>query len=110
MPEYVTRDEYLENIRRLDEADAELMRNILSTERELRSDYEDKIAKAVHEVGKDVVESRTALKENITLQTTAISKALNAVQDHLTWQDRTVGVSIATLIMYVVLHYAFGVG
>lgn len=94
----VTRAEHIAAIARLDAADAELRASIVSTERALRTDYEDKISVAVADVKQDIAGVRQALKEDV-----------DGVQDHLTWQDRIIGgalvTGVVTFLVYVALHF-----
>jgi len=89
--EYITKEDHNETVRRLDAADIELRAMVISLEDRLRTDYEDKIATAVTSVKED-------LKDDIA-----------GVQDHLTWQDRTVGAALITALALALIHFAFGV-
>lgn len=103
MSEFITRAEFIEAVRRLDTADAELRAGSRELERVLRADYEDKIASAVTAVGEKVETANANLKEDV-----------NDIKEHLTWQDRMlIGSVVGAILMvaaYVVLHYVFHVG
>lgn len=98
MTDFVTRDEHQAAIDRLDAADAELRVAHSSLERELRRDYEEKISDAVDSVKETFTERANDLKEDI-----------GHVQDHLTWQDRTVAAAVILMLVAVAAHYLFGV-
>lgn len=99
MSDYVTREEHQAAIQRLDEADTELRQSISSMERNMRGDYENKIAVAVADV-----------KEAIQISNSDVKSDVGAIQDHLTWQDRTVGGTVLLALMYVLLHFGFHIG
>jgi hypothetical protein len=92
--EYVTRDEHLDAIRRLEEADGELGRALVELERAMRADYESKISDAV-----------TQMKEAISSSNDDLKGDIGQVQDHLTWQDRTVGGAVVLFFTYLLLHF-----
>jgi len=89
--EPVGREEFQTVIARLDEADRELGKAILDTERALRHDYESKIADAVVGVKEYIADSHGQLHEDV-----------GEVKDHLTWQDRTLVAGLITVIALVI--------
>lgn len=99
----VTRSEFLEAIRRLDAADAELRSDTKELERVLRAEFEGKIADAIESVGDKVDTANENLKEDVT-----------TIQNHLTWQDRMIVGGFVSIAIFVsvslILHYAFHIG
>lgn len=85
---------------RLEREDDKLLDRILDTERELRRDYEAKIASAVHSVQSTVQSTHLALKEDI-----------DEVKESLKWQNKIWvapgAITICSGVLYLALHYIF---
>lgn len=100
MTEFITRGEYQETVRRLDEADVQLRKHMDEVENTLRQDYEEKITAAVKD-----------MKDFVGTSFLTLGGDVKKVQDHLSWQDRLIVSSVSgffiTVLTWVVLRYAF---
>jgi hypothetical protein len=104
--EFVGREEHTEAVRRLDVANAELRTMIQTTERYLSSETDRKLKDAVLQLREDLKDDLAGAKESF-------DAGLGGIQERLTWQNRTFGTALITLLVLVaaaLITHAFGVG
>lgn len=109
MPDYVTRDEHNEAVRRLDEADAKLRDAQVNLEREIRRDYEGKIASAVSDLRAEIKGVRDDVKESSEDLKGRVREVKEGLGAQNKWALSILGTVIALTLVALVAHYVFGI-
>lgn len=106
--EFVTREEHVEAIRRLDEADAELRKAQTELERTLRHDYEAKIADAVTNLKDEIKGVRDEVKTSGADLKERIGGVKAALASQNKWALGIVATIIAlTIAALIAKHFGF---
>jgi len=108
MTEYVTREEHLATIARLDAADAELRASMANVERSLRTDYESKIGAAVGGLSATIDTRFDKVDATLAQQNKVLFKPKFSLGD--IQGSYLITIVLASVSAALLLHYVFHVG
>lgn len=98
--DYVSRDEHQAAIARLDAADAELRQSIVNTERVLRGEFMEAVTAAADGLKSEIVLRNQTLEGKVDV----VDDKVESVDNHLSWQNRTIGAAILSgIVSFIVL-------
>jgi hypothetical protein len=96
----VSREEYQAAVARLDAADAELRTSLIATERALRGEFLEAVSRTLANAKEDAILHVATIEAKVD----AVDNKVEVVDEHLSWQNRTVGAAILSgIVTFVVL-------